>query len=343
MIDTIKIISMINEKTYNSIKAKSIVKTSYHIATGELYYSILNSSLEGSYCSSLSIRIGEGTKYKFANNNFYIEIEGSYHKLMKGYNSHEGYYNPINITIELVKMVEKEYEVKLPILKHWFIQRIDIAICYDLKNQKDIEKYINNLSYCNYPRRKLKHYEDESIYLTGSTTTLKIYNKMKEFMKHDLKKLIETDFNTGEYLEKIFGYIRFECEIKKPKLKKMFDSNYIRVYHTNYDIFKKIWEIEFKKFFKIAKNDLDIVNKRESVRERLQSLHGDIRAKNLFNFYLLILLQGLQEIKKTTKKSMYYKNIADLKNANIDFVQKLDVDLQDVKVDFNPFEQEEIL
>lgn len=40
---------------------------------------------------------------------------------------------------------------------------------------------------------------------------------------------------------------------------------------------------------------------------------------------------------------MYYKNISDLKKANIDFAQKLDMDLKDSKIDFNPFNQEEIL
>lgn len=342
MIDTIKIISMINLKTYTIIKSLSKTKTSYDNKTGEIFYSIVNDNLSGSYSSSLSIKIGEGAKYNFFDM-YYIEIEGSYHKLMKGYNSHNGYYNPVQISIELIKIVENEYNIKLPKLKHWFIQRIDIAICYDLKNQANVETYINNLSSCNYPRRKLKHYEDESIYLTGSTSTLKIYNKKKEFIKHDIKKFDGTDFNLYDYLDKIEGFIRFECEIKKPKLKYIFKTNYLRIYCTNYEMFKNIWNTEFRRFFKIIESDLNIVNEKELVKNRLNSLYGSVRAKNLFNFYLLILLEGLQEIKKSTNKSMYYKNIADLKKANIDFTQKLGVNLQNEKVNFNPFEQAEIL
>lgn len=272
-----------------------------------------------------------------------IEIEGSYHKLVKGYNSHNSYYNPIQISIELIKMVENEYKIKLPKLKYWVIQRIDIAICYNLENQYNVQTYINNLSFCNYPRRKLKHYEDESIYLTGSTTTLKIYNKKKEFIKHDIKKFENTDFKVVDYLNKIEGFIRFKCEIKKQKLRNLFDTNYLRVYCTNYDIFKNIWINEFKKFFKIIEGDLKLVNDKQLVKDRLNSLYGNVRAKNLYNFYLLILLDGLQKMKKRTNKSMYYKNIADLKKANIDFTQKLDMNLQDAKISFNPFEKKEIL
>ena len=87
MIDTIKIVSMIDKRLYNIIQSQSIIKTSYHSATGEVFYKIINDSLEGSFSSNLSVRIGEGSKYKFVNM-YYIEIEGSYHKLIRGYNSH---------------------------------------------------------------------------------------------------------------------------------------------------------------------------------------------------------------------------------------------------------------
>ena len=72
-------------------------------------------------------------------------------------------------------------------------------------------------------------------------------------------------------------------------------------------------------------------------------MYKSVRAKNLYNFYLLILVQGLQTIKKDTNRSMYYKNISDLKNAGIDFSQKFNIDTKDNRIDFNPFESKEIL
>lgn len=273
---------------------------------------------------------------------YYIEIEGSYHKIINGYNSHNGFCNLSYICNELIKIVQIAYEIQLPHLRHWFLQRIDIAICYDLNNQYNVTSYINNLNSCNYPRRNLKHYEGESIYLTGSTTTLKIYNKMKEFKKHDMKKIKDTNFNLNSYLQEIQGFVRFECEIKKRKLKQLYNTNFVRINRIRYTDLKEIWKQEFQKFFKIIENDISIIKNKEDVRNRLNEMYSPIRAKNLFNFYLLILVEGVQEMKRRTNKSTYYKNIFELKKANIDFTQKFDVNMIDNRIAFNPFEYKEI-
>ena len=42
MIDTIKIVTMINFETYTIIKQSSIIKTAYCNATGEIFYNIVN-------------------------------------------------------------------------------------------------------------------------------------------------------------------------------------------------------------------------------------------------------------------------------------------------------------
>ena len=74
MIDTIKIVSMINKDTYDKISNNSIIKTSYKKSTKEIFYEIVNDHLEGSYNSQLSVRVGDGSKYKFFNQ-YYIEVE----------------------------------------------------------------------------------------------------------------------------------------------------------------------------------------------------------------------------------------------------------------------------
>lgn len=341
MIDTLKIISMIDEKIYLKIHSMSNINTKYNNGTGELFYKIINDNLAGSYSSNISVRVGNGSKYKFTNM-YYIEIEGSYHKFSKGYNSHNGFYNLTEISLKLIQFVETNYNIKLPKIKHWFLQRVDIAICYDLKNQENVQKYINNLSACNYPRRNLKYYENESIYISGSTTTLKIYNKYKEFKKNDYNKLKNTDFNLTEYMDEIKGFIRFECEIKKSKLKNYFDCDYVRVYKLDYNSLKEIWNIEFTKFLKYINNDLEKIFDKDKVRTRLLTLYNNIRAKNLFQFYILILTQGINEVRKDYCKSSYYKNTNDLKRANIDFSQKYTIDYKENNVDFNPFECDEI-
>lgn len=46
MIDTIKIISMIDKSTYDKISNNSIIKTSYKKSTKQVFYEIVNEHLE---------------------------------------------------------------------------------------------------------------------------------------------------------------------------------------------------------------------------------------------------------------------------------------------------------
>lgn len=342
MIDTIKIYTMINKDIYNKIYHNSILKTSYNQKDGEIFYEIVNDRLEGSYSNSLSVRVGSGIKYKFINM-YYLEVEGSFHKIMKGYNSHDGFYNLYEIVKYLIGAVEYSYDIKLPNINHWFLQRCDIAICFDLESNFKVKQYINNLSFCNYPRRNIKHYQDESIYCTGTTTTLKIYNKMLEFKKHDLKKLYSSNFDIDNYLGLIDGFIRFECEIKKKKLEEIYNKKYIRIKSVNYKDLRNVWSDEFMKLLKLFKNDLKIVRSKEEIERRLNTIYSNTRARNLYCFYCSIMIDGVSNVKKRTSKTAFYNNIRDLKSANIDLSQKYKLTIENNIIEFNPFEWKEVV
>ena len=344
MIDTIKIYTMIEKKVYEKIYNNSILKISYNKKDGEIFYEIVNDKLEGSYSSSLCVRVGTGAKYKFIDK-YYLEIEGSFHKIMKGYNSHNGYYNLLEIVQYLIGAVQYAYNVKLPLLNHWFLQRCDIAVCYNLGSNDKVKKYINNLSLCNYPRRNIKHYQDESIYCTGTTSTLKIYNKRLEFRKHDMKKLYNTNFNIESYLEEIDGFIRFECEIKKKKLESIYEKKYIRVSNVMYGELKKVWSEEFMKLLNFFESDLTVVRTKENIERRIYTKYAQNqnKARILYNFYISIMVDGLKTVKARTSRPTYYRNIKLLKELNIDFNQKYKLTLENEIVDFNPFEWKEVV
>lgn len=339
MIDTIKIYAEIPFLIYTKIYNKSVVKSSIDKKTGELMYEVINDHLDGSYSSKLSVRVGCGAKYGFCNLGYYIEIEGSYHKLIYGYNSHNGFYDLQFICSELIQMAENAYCVTLPNLEDWFLQRCDIAICYDLENQTNVKSYINSLSRCNYPRRKVKFFYDESVYISGSTTTLKIYNKYLEFRKHDLKKFNSTDFDTEKYLNEIKGFVRFECEIKKKMLVKLLNEKHIKVINVKYENLRMIWSDEFMKMLNLIENDLEVVRGMEAVKERLLQVYKKGKAMRLYNFYCTIQLEGLASVKSGFLHSTYYQNIKDLKQARIDFSQIYKVD---EIFYFNPFESVEV-
>lgn len=344
MIDTIKIYSEIDNITYDKIYNNSIIKTSYNKKDGQIYYEIINNHLEGSYSSSLSVRVGCGVKYNFSNLGYFIEIEGSYHKIIRGYNSHNGFYDLNYIVLEFIKIVSKEYNVKLPSIENWFLQRIDIAICFDLKKQINVRTYINNLSNCKYPRRNLKFYQDESIYVSGTSTTLKIYNKLLEFRKHDIKKFLDSNFNLISYMDYIKGFIRFECEIKKKKLKEYYHlEDKIKVINVKYEDLKNIWVGEFMRLLKFIDNDFKVVRTREEVFRRLNSIYKPVKARNLYNFYISIKFDGIDTIKNRVSESTFYRNLHDLKECNIDLSQKYEIQDYSNIIDFNPFEWEEVI
>lgn len=344
MIDTVKIFTMINKDTFFKIHNKSIVKTSYSLDTGEIFYNITNNHLMGSYDSSLSVRVGDGAKYKFINM-YYLEIEGSYHKIVRGYNSHEGFYNLLEICQGLINLVSNSYDVILPSISHWFLQRVDIAICFDLHNQSNIKRYLENLHSCNYPRRNLKNYSDyggTGLYVPGTTTTLKIYNKYQEFKKHDLKRFKNTSFHIDNYLDIIQGYLRFEIEIKKKKLESLYNKKYIRLRNIFYNDLKNVWSEEFMKLLKFYDNELVVVRNREKVKNRLYSIYGLTKGKNLYDFWCSLIVDGDLVVKNNMSKSSYYRKIKLLKDVGVDFSQKLDIK-EDNFIDFNPFSFEEVI
>lgn len=342
MIDTVKFYTMIDYKTYNKVLQKSIIKTSYSKKTGEVFYEIINDKLEGSFSSSLSVRVGSGSLYKFLNN-YYIELEGSLHKILKGYNALNGFYNIVDIFNKLLSLVESHYNITLPSIQHWFVGRIDISKCFDLNSNENVKNYINNLSQCNYPRRKIKHYQDESIYMTGSTTTLKIYNKLLEFKKHDYQKLANNGFNVFNFCDLIDGFVRFECEIKKKKLEKLYNKKYIRLRNISYRDLENVWREEFMKLIKMFETDLPKVYKKKEVERRLNTMYGYRMATPLYNFYISICSDGIENVKKRTSKATYYRYIKMLKQANIDISQRFSVDFDDLHIDFDPFTYPEVI
>ena len=344
MIDTVKIYCSIDKVIYDKIYNSSIVKSSINKSSGELLYEIANDCLNGSYNSSLSVRVGCSAKYHLTEDNYYIEIEGSYHKILKGFNSHDGIYNLQFIVKGFIELAENAYNIKLPSLNNWYLQRIDIAKCFDLINQKNVREYINSLCSCTYSRRKLKFFANESLYIPGTTTTLKIYNKLLEFQKHDRKKFIDTNFDLIEYFDIIQGFVRFEVEIKKKKLQKIFgeDLKHIKVENLEYNNFEKVWSEEFMRLLGFLENDLKIVRGKDDVKKRLLAFYKKSKAMRLFNFYCSVQMNGIDFVKKDMTNATFYRYVSDLKLARVDYSQMYEIN-EVSNFYFNPFEYEEVI
>lgn len=179
----------------------------------------------------------------------------------------------------------------------------------------------------------------------GTTTTLKIYNKMLEFRKHDMKKLYSTSFDLDKYLSEIDGFLRFECEIKKKKLEDIYNKRYIRVNSVKYEELKKVWSDEFMKLLSYFESDLTIVRNKEDIERRINTMYANKqnKARILYNFYTSIVLDGIKTVKARTPKQTYYRNIKLLKDLNIDLTQRYTIKAERETVDFNPFCYKEVV
>jgi len=343
MIDTVKIYTKIGKNIYDIIKNKSIVKKSYSNETGELFYDITNDHLEGSYSSSISVRVENGAMFRFVDS-YCIIIEGSYHKFRRGYNSHNGFYDFQYLCNLLIATIENYYKIELPQLSSWYVSRVDIACVYDLDTQENIAIYINNLKQCTFPKRKVKFYKDESLYCSGSSSTLKIYNKKLEFMKHDISKFRNVDFHLENYLHYIDGFIRFECEIKKRKFCNYLRKDIVKVNDINYDILKDIWSEEFMKLLKCNnENELIIIKSRTQLEELLNRRYKPVTARNMYNFYMSVMLDGLDAVYERMSSSSYYRYLNEFRKLNIDLSQHYNIEITNKFIDFNPFLYEEVV
>lgn len=240
----------------------------------------------------------------------------------------------------LINLFSNGFDLELPDIKKWYIQRIDISFVYDLLTQDNVKNYINNNRYLVYPRRKTQYFLNECVYFAGSRTTLKIYNKLVEFLKHDSRKMFKfKDFDLDKYKDKIKGYIRFECEIRKKKINELLGNN--KIENIKIDVLENFVIGEFMKLFKINDKNICLVRSQNDVKNLLYSKHNECKARRLFGFYLTCVNDGINNVKEQYSSSSFYRNISELKEAGIDFTQQAFVveekQVEEKFIDFVPF------
>ena len=127
------------------------------------------------------------------------------------------------------------------------------------------------------------------------------------------------------------------------KLESIYNKKYIRILNVNYKEFKEVWKCEFMKLLNFFENELNIVRSKEDIERRLFTCYSNVKARNLYNFYLSLVMDGYRVVKKRTAKSVFYRNVKSLKDVNIDINQKYKLDLERQIVDFDPFNFKEIV
>jgi II/X family phage/plasmid replication protein len=317
--------------------------------TGELIYEFSTGKVEGTHDSTLNIKINRDNT---------IKLYGSVHKIIMGNNIAYGSDNILLLANVMKKLLQQKFGFKLPDVITWEVKQIDYTLTFDLKDDKFVAEYINSYKEVTYPRREnIQFYKDRSFYVPGTTTTIKLYNKYREFIRHDKNKLskILSNEKINQLLNLSNGMLRIEVAVKSKKLKEVFPNtvyrktvekqyakakkiygigsqelesferdfrrNIVTLQDIKMNKIKKVWESEV---FKLTReNRKDIVNKSNLVIERLHDEYGNRSANSLYGFWILLSTKGEEHAKKiyTGKDNKvtttFYRNRKKLVNAGI--------------------------
>lgn len=329
MIDTLRITSpKIPMSEYDKFHKRLIFKTAYNVETSTSIYTFVSGNLQGSWDSNISINLDlevkeycpalrrpVKTKYEDC---FTITIEFSLQKFLDGHNVGQGYDDPNKALDILFNLIESYFDVKLPKKDNWIIKRIDIGFNFELSRDAK-NQFFETYSKVNYPRRKKRYYEGSGLYYSGTTTTLKIYDKGIEFRKHDYRKLqrlmpenMDELYNIAKYADNV---IRFEVEFKIKKLNDI-GIHFIK----NYDKQKLLVEYD-KEVEKIMKVKAEtITNKSDEVLDLLRHYESDRMARTVYSTWVMLATMEESEVKARMPKRTLYDHKAIMKKHNITWI-----------------------
>lgn len=350
MYDTIVIKSPeIDIETVQKIMYFCKIYEGIDIYTGEVIYHFTSGELEGSFDYRIRIRV-DNTEWikedsktpKRVETYWYLMVECSIHKLLMNHNCYGGPKDIKKSIAYLVRFLENVMKVSLPDYEYWEIKRVDVAKVFYFADMMICKKIMQNLRNCYYTRRK-PHIYDTTVFFPGSTTSIKIYWKGPEFVKHDYKRLkkcilreIDMSWNKQDcdliqhklalqlkhfdnVKEKSYRVIRYECEIKVRKLKQVFGHDRVLVKYLDDDILHNIADCEL---LKIMREDdrMEIVRRSDLVLERLHNVYGENLANALYSTWTKLVQFGEERTKETLSRRTFYRHKKLLVEAGVSWV-----------------------
>jgi len=287
-------------------------------------YDFTSQSLSGSYDNRISIQLFDtefisieddiGSKFtKKITSQPYIVFEFSIHKFFMGHNIFGGSNDLHYMLKHFYNYICTEFDLYLPCFMQWEIQRIDISYVFNIPFINRYFQYINN---CKFPRRNLKKMiYDGTVYFPGSTTTIKLYDKHKEFKAHDYKKLKKSKKYglalSDELLFNSKNVLRCEVEIHKRKL--IYDINKQKIKSSlvldmNSDYLMGVYDMEIKKIMEIREENriiTDIVHIQQLV------------TPTVYATYVNLSTLGEEDTKKMMSKATFLRHKKILRDFDI--------------------------
>jgi II/X family phage/plasmid replication protein len=299
-----------------ALRTKLDVVSRTRCATGEVEWQLSTGSIEGSHSSSIHLRIFEGHEGR------QLVVEGSVHKLALGHNvlgNADGFQER---AAELIASVSSQLELALAPPAEWSVQRVDVALLFDLGSPAAVQQFFRGMRGCVYPRRKVATYGLESIYAPGTVTAVKLYHKGPEFKKHgrELRKTLH--HASARYLQEAADRrLRVEVEIKARRLASMDAARRAKrkpfVSEVTDAWLDSTFNEELDRFLRERRAALPIVRRQHEVHARLRETYSRSRADNLYGLWSVLSSHGEDATKAKYARSSYYRNRKLLVDAGV--------------------------
>lgn len=268
------------------------------LETGTVIWEITSCELNGSYDSRISLKLDKEGR---------CILELSLQKALFGHNIFGGISNlALGLNVILTNLSKV---VKLPPLEEWEVMRFDIAEVFIVEEP---EKEISKLAKLYYPRRR-KHIYEGGVYFPASGSTLKIYAKYREFMKHDYSRVknklgIMYAEQLAELSKKL---LRVEIECRKKYIER--NIGIIDIYDVNKELCNEIYEKEIMKLTKESGENMTS----DEVLRKLIEYYGMGEGNSIFATWAKIQLLGTDEVRATMSKATYYRHLKKMRDIGI--------------------------
>ena len=347
-LDTVRIKSpYMARHIVDAVKAKGINYCQVKNETGEVQWEVTRTNLQGSFDSRIMVKPmyedcqkAKSGKPEWHPSPPYLIVECSIPKAMHGQNVY-GVIEDIQTACENVRsLLQQLMGVELPHTANWTVQRVDWAESFQLPYQA-VQEFFEGIYHVAFPRLKMQKYGNESIFVPGTTTTIKIYHKGPEFQKNDRKRLAwvlrnffhearptnaAPDWAQRQAYRKVAviqrlanGRLRAEVEIHAEKLDYDFGHK-PKVREVTTEYLQAVFDKEMGRLLREGSEGVNVVRTSLAVRDRLDARFAPELAGLLHGFWLGLATHGEDDMKKRSTRPTFYRRRKQLVDAGVSWL-----------------------
>lgn len=335
--------------------------------TGETIWEVTRTNLRGSFDARIMVKpmYEDCTKSRSGKPEWhqsppYLIVECSVAKAFNGQNVYGVVEDFQDACERLRALLQKLLGAPLPPTENWTVQRVDWAENFQLPYQA-VQEFFEGIYHVAFPRRKMQKYSNESIFVPGSTTTIKLYHKGPEFQKNDRKRLYVVlrsqyhqnrpehaapDWASNKAARHLIALqrlannrLRAEVELHAEKLDYDFGHK-PKVKEITTAYLQQVFDKEIHRLLREGNGAVQIVRTSAAVRDRLDVRFSQELAGLLHGFWLGLATHGEDDMKKRSTRPTFYRRRKQLVDAGVSWLatdmQLIERQGQMLPADFSP-------